>query len=92
MKRLVGDRVFADTQRLLSNNSSIASCETIVRDVERELKELSEVYSVRSSDVGKARAIYLLEKMATAQQKIEKLERESADLTKRLNTEKENLA
>ncbi len=91
MKRLVADRVFADTQRFLSNAAAIAKHEGTVREVERELKDLSEVYSVRSSDVGKARAVYLLEKMSDAQDHIEALEKANAELKARLNTQKDNL-
>ncbi|KDN40247.1 hypothetical protein K437DRAFT_258710 [Tilletiaria anomala UBC 951] len=86
IKRLVDDRVFANTQRFLSNASAIASNEAIVREVERELRDLAEVYSVRTADVGKARAVYLLEKMADAHAKIQHFDKENAALKKRLNS------
>jgi hypothetical protein len=86
LKSLVSDSVFADTQRFLSNASSIESCEKVIRDVETEIRQLGEGVSnlVKGSSssvsAAKDRFDYLLEKMAANQEKIRTLEKKNAAL------------
>ena len=91
LKALVEDSVFADTQRLLSNASSIESCEKVIRDVESEIRQLGEGLSsganlikTSSSQAAKDRFDYLLEKMAVNQEKIRTLEKKNASLKQNL--------
>ncbi|PWN51525.1 hypothetical protein IE53DRAFT_342187 [Violaceomyces palustris] len=111
IERLVSDRVFSDTQNLLSNASTISSCEKSIRAIEEEIKDLGEVSSAQkglglssgsgvmgvggSSGKGKgteatrARVEFLLKKMETFQEKIDKLDRENSEIKRRLKEEKD---
>ncbi|UZJ57462.1 hypothetical protein CBS101457_006782 [Exobasidium rhododendri] len=85
LQNLVSDQVFADTQRYLSNSSSIDSCEKLIRDVEKELRELSETLQLsgnllKGNQATKDRVDYLLEKMAENQGKIRALDSKNAKL------------
>ncbi|MCO5611124.1 hypothetical protein L7F22_065374 [Adiantum nelumboides] len=87
LSSLVADRVFSDTQRYLSNASSIESCETVIRDVEGEIRALSESVNnggniIKGSQATKDRFEYLLEKLADNQDKIRTLEGKNAALRK----------
>lgn len=100
--RLVGDRVFSDTQKLLFNTSAIAGQEKNVRGYEDEIRAISDMLGGNGRvgaggwlsnvpDAGRARTEFLLAKMADAQEKIAKWDRENAELKKRLASEKEDI-
>lgn len=91
LQSLVADSVFSDTQRLLSNASSIDSCEKVIREVEAEIHQLGEginsganLLKGSSSQAAKERFDYLLEKMAANQDKIRVLERKNEALKQNL--------
>jgi hypothetical protein len=91
LKSLVADSVFADTQRFLSNASSIDSCEKVIREVEAEICELGQgvnnganLLKGSSSQAARERFDYLLEKMAANQDKIRILEKKNEALKQNL--------
>lgn len=89
IKSLCNDQVFADTQRLLSNTSSIASCEKEIRSAETEMRELGESVAVagsvaRSSQATRDRFEHLLRVLGSNQEKIQKLETANSFLTQNL--------
>ncbi|CEH19455.1 hypothetical protein CBOM_06777 [Ceraceosorus bombacis] len=84
MRRLVSEEVFANTQRLLSANEGIESTEKLVRDVEKELTELSALGSA-GSGATRRRMEYLLTKLNVHQTKIDTLDALAESLKKQLN-------
>lgn len=92
LKELCRDRVFADTQRYLSNASSIASCEKLIREAEGEIRELGECFQstgnvAKSSQATRDRLEHLLKALGDNQDKIRKLEAHNAELSKSLAEE-----
>lgn len=92
LQSLVSDEVFANTQRFLSNTSSIDSCEKIIKEVEAEIRELGEgvstsanVLKSSSQTAAKDRFEYLLEKLAVNQDKIRSLEKKNEALKRKLS-------
>ncbi|RPD65868.1 exonuclease [Lentinus tigrinus ALCF2SS1-7] len=88
-ERLVGDSVFKATQDIAFNEKVIAASETIVKACEQELLVLKDVDAGTANWWGSKRAVemranYLLKKMRAAEQKVENLERENAQLKKTL--------
>ncbi|KAI0807276.1 exonuclease [Fomes fomentarius] len=86
-ERLVNDRVFEATQDIAFNDKIIASSENTVKACENELLTLKEVDAGTSSWWGSKRAVemranYLLKKMRAAEEKIENLEKQNAQLKK----------
>ncbi|KAI0362726.1 exonuclease [Trametes cingulata] len=86
-ERLVHDPTFQATQDIAFNEKVIASAETTVRACEDELLTLKDVDAGTASWWGSKRAVemranHLLRKMRAAQEKIEALERQNAQLKK----------
>ncbi|KAI0637238.1 exonuclease [Trametes polyzona] len=86
-ERLVHDPTFQATQDIAFNEKVIASAESTVRACEDELLTLKDVDAGTASWWGSKRAVemranHLLRKMRAAQDKIEALERQNAQLKK----------
>jgi hypothetical protein len=89
LKELCRDGVFANTQRYLSNTSSIASSEKTIRETEAEIRELGECFQLtgniaKSSQATRERLEHLLNTLGVHQAKIKKLEDSNAELSKSL--------
>lgn len=89
LRALVDDRVFADTQRLLSNTASIASAEKDIRAAEAEMRELGECIMAagtvaKSNQATRDRFEHLLGVLGANQNKIRKLEEANAGISKSL--------
>lgn len=83
------DPVFRATQDIAFNEKVIASAESTVKACEQELLVLKDVDAGTANWWGSTRAVemrenYLLKKMRVAEQKIESLDRENAQLKKSL--------
>ncbi|EMD38659.1 hypothetical protein CERSUDRAFT_49441 [Gelatoporia subvermispora B] len=88
-ERLVQDPVFCATHDIAFNEKVIASSEAIIKACETELLTLKEVEGVASSWLNTSavsrRVSHLMRKMGAAQNKIEDLEQQNADLKKTLS-------
>lgn len=92
LQSLVSDQVFTNTQRFLSNSSSIDSCEKVIKEVESEIRELGEgintsanILKGSNQTAAKDRFEYLLEKLAVNQEKIRSLEKKNEVLKQKLS-------
>lgn len=93
LKELCRDRVFADTQRYLTNAGSIGSCEKLIREAETEMRELNDCFQVtgnfaRGNQAVRDRLEHLLNVLQTNQEKIKNLESANEKLSKSIAEEK----
>lgn len=93
LKELCRDRVFADTQRYLTNTSSIASCEKLIREAETEMRELNDCFKVtgnftRGNQAVRDRLEHLLNVLQVNQEKIHNLESANEKLSKSIAEER----
>ncbi|KAI0317299.1 exonuclease [Amylostereum chailletii] len=88
-EKLVNDPIFKATQDITYNSKLVESAEGTIRACEQELTTLKNIgtddaHWWSGSSATQARARYLLEKMQSAQGKVEKLEKQIAMLKKTL--------
>ncbi|PWN36183.1 uncharacterized protein FA14DRAFT_146408 [Meira miltonrushii] len=93
LKELCRDRVFADTQRYLTNTSSIGSCEKLIREAETEMRELNDCFKVtgnftRGNQAVRDRLEHLLNVLQVNQEKIQNLESANEKLSKSIAEER----
>lgn len=93
LKELCRDCVFADTQRYLTNTSSIGSCEKLIREAETEMRELNDCFKVtgnftRGNQAVRDRLEHLLNVLQVNQEKIKNLENANEKLSKSIAEER----